>query len=99
MVIHFMDESERNEASSTFTSADESVLVNLVRSDFGLDENGIDIRLYSALVYAGYEWQRVDHPETRQRLYERREEGCLYDVPYAEARAHAERLAAGPSGI
>lgn len=99
MAIVFMDPSERMEASITFISADESVLVNVVPTDFGVNDDGMDVRLYSCLVYAGYEWQRVNDPTIRQVLYERREVACRYNLPYAKARAYAESVAEGPSGV
>lgn len=99
MAIVFMDRYERSEASSTFTSADGSVVINVLATDFSVGEDGNDIRLYSCAVYARYRWQRVDIPPIQQDLYERREVACRYDMPYAEACAYAKSLAEGPQGL
>lgn len=99
MAIVFMDPGERMEASSTFTSADESVLVNVLPTDFGVNKDGDDVRLYSCMVYARHRWQRVDIPPIQQDMYERREVACRYNLPYTEARAYAQVVAEGPDGV
>lgn len=99
MAIVFMDPNEPDEAASSWISEDESVLANVLAWEFGVDEDGNDIRLYSCLVYAGYEWRRVNDPEMRQFMYELRTVACRYSLPFAEARAYAQGLTEGPAGV
>lgn len=92
MTVFFLESHETDNAQEVFASADESVLVNVVPGGFGLDAGGMDIRLYSCVVYARYEWQRVDDPDTRQFMYEWREEASRYGVTWKQAVAWARDL-------
>lgn len=95
MARYFLPEGEVDEAEATLYSDDDSVLVNIVRSGW----NEIREATYSCLVYARYEWQRVDDPSVRQLVHEWRRVPSRDGLPWEEALAYARSIVNGPSGI
>lgn len=71
-------------------SDDHSVLVQVVKRDG---------ETYSCLVYARYEWARVDGTR-RQFMYEARRGADRYAIStWSEAIAYARSLTRGPGGL
>lgn len=95
MEVFFLAENGCDDAEETLYSEDESVLVNIVRNGWSEMREA----LYSCVVYARYEWQRVDDPATRQWMYEYRFDPSRDGLPWEEAVAYARGLVSEPSGI